>query len=90
MEGFVGFTEANLDNEARSTLKWYEFHYACVLNVTTGWNTDQYFTVTTHYVCVVLVVWQVKGVMVQNIDKVTQRGDKLEDLGERAGEGKGG
>ena len=28
---------------------------------------------------------QVKGVMIQNIDKVTQRGDKLEDLGERAG-----
>ena len=25
--------------------------------------------------------------MIQNIDKVTQRGDKLEDLGERAGEG---
>ncbi len=25
--------------------------------------------------------------MVDNIDKVTQRGDKLEDLGERAGEG---
>ena len=23
--------------------------------------------------------------MIQNIDKVTQRGDKLEDLGERAG-----
>ena len=30
---------------------------------------------------------QVKGVMIQNIDKVTQRGDKLEDLGERAGNG---
>ena len=29
---------------------------------------------------------QVKGVMVHNIEKVTQRGDKLEDLGERAGE----
>ena len=28
--------------------------------------------------------------MIQNIDKVTQRGDKLEDLGERAGEGRGG
>jgi len=28
--------------------------------------------------------------MVENIDKVTKRGDKLEDLGERAGEGKGG
>ena len=28
---------------------------------------------------------QVKGVMVQNIDKMTERGDKLEDLGERAG-----
>ena len=34
-----------------------------------------------------LVVWQMKGVMVARIDKVTQRGDKLEDLGERAGEG---
>ena len=33
---------------------------------------------------------QVKGVMIQNIDKVTQRGDKLEDLGERAGRGEGG
>lgn len=29
---------------------------------------------------------QVKGVMVENIEKVTQRGEKLEDLGERAGE----
>ena len=29
---------------------------------------------------------QVKGVMVQNIEKVTQRGEKLEDLGERAGQ----
>ena len=28
--------------------------------------------------------------MIQNIDKVTQRGDKLEDLGERAGKGVGG
>ena len=28
---------------------------------------------------------QVKGVMVSNIEKVTQRGDKLDDLGERAG-----
>ena len=28
--------------------------------------------------------------MIQNIDKVTQRGDKLEDLGERAGNGEGG
>jgi len=28
----------------------------------------------------------VKGVMVDNIEKVTQRGDKLEDLGERAGQ----
>ncbi len=28
---------------------------------------------------------QVKGVMVENIEKVTQRGDRLEDLGERAG-----
>ena len=27
-----------------------------------------------------------KGVMVQNIEKVTQRGEKLEDLGERAGQ----
>ena len=33
---------------------------------------------------------QVKGVMIQNIDKVTQRGDKLEDLGERAGRGEAG
>ena len=32
------------------------------------------------------MVCQVKGVMVDNIEKVTQRGDKLEDLGERAGE----
>ena len=30
---------------------------------------------------------QVKGVMRQNIEKVAQRGEKLEDLGERAGEG---
>ena len=29
---------------------------------------------------------QVKGVMRQNIEKVAQRGEKLEDLGERAGE----
>ena len=29
---------------------------------------------------------QVKGVMVSNIEKVTQRGDKLDDLGERAGQ----
>lgn len=28
---------------------------------------------------------QVKAVMIQNIEKVTQRGEKLEDLGERAG-----
>ena len=29
---------------------------------------------------------QVKGVMRQNIERVAQRGEKLEDLGERAGE----
>lgn len=29
--------------------------------------------------------FQVKGVMIDNIDKVTQRGDKLEDINERAG-----
>jgi len=56
MDAFVGFTEANLDSEARSTLNWYEFHYACVVKVTTGRNVDQYFTVTTHYAGVVLVV----------------------------------
>lgn len=28
---------------------------------------------------------QVKGVMRQNINKVAERGEKLEDLGERAG-----
>lgn len=28
---------------------------------------------------------QVKGVMIDNIDKVTQRGEKLEDINERAG-----
>ena len=28
---------------------------------------------------------EVKGVMLDNIDKVTQRGEKLDDLGERAG-----
>ena len=34
-----------------------------------------------------LIHMQVKGVMRQNIEKVAQRGEKLEDLGERAGEG---
>ncbi len=29
---------------------------------------------------------QVKGVMIDNIDKVTQRGEKLEDINERAGQ----
>lgn len=28
---------------------------------------------------------EVKGVMLDNIDKVAQRGEKLDDLGERAG-----
>ena len=38
-----------------------------------------------HIPSVSLVCAQVKGVMVSNIEKVTQRGDKLDDLGERAG-----
>ena len=39
-----------------------------------------------HIPLLTLVCAQVKGVMVSNIEKVTQRGDKLDDLGERAGE----
>ena len=31
------------------------------------------------------VFLQVKGVMIENIDKVTQRGEKLDDINERAG-----
>ena len=48
------------------------------------------------FIVVVLFIWnlldgslslaQVKGVMRNNIEKVAQRGEKLEDLGERAGE----
>ena len=37
------------------------------------------------YSLLITVPLQVKGVMVSNIEKVTQRGDKLDDLGERAG-----
>jgi hypothetical protein len=33
-----------------------------------------------------LLVLQVKGVMRNNINKVAERGEKLEDIGERAGE----
>ena len=39
------------------------------------------------FVLTTLCLWaQVKGVMKQNIEKVMQREEKLEDLGERAGE----
>jgi hypothetical protein len=38
----------------------------------------------TMYVCVLLLA-QVKDVMSDNINKVVERGEKLDDLGERAG-----
>jgi len=46
----------------------------------------------TTLVCVLSIFEVMKGVMVENIEKLTERGDKLEDLGKRAGEGsmKGG
>ena len=51
---------------------------------------DHHYMIHTTYalyasICPMDILHQVRGLLTQNIEKVVQRGEKLDDLGDRAG-----